>query len=153
VRAGVQHLLGDWEDPIGSCTATAAAAKWPLIQPAVSLHHLLQLHPESSILTRLHIAAQLPTCLMHGALPCWYDVLQDELAKSVTTEQGKTFQDAKGDVFRGLGEFRLSQPMSPMAWRLFSSSCSLSSSIQKGCCTVYIWLLGRRHRGCHMMYM
>eukprot|EP00882_Tetradesmus_deserticola_P001537 GHRQ01001659.1.p1 GENE.GHRQ01001659.1~~GHRQ01001659.1.p1 ORF type:complete len:535 (+),score=220.22 GHRQ01001659.1:200-1804(+) len=26
----------------------------------------------------------------------------DELAKSVTTEQGKTFQDAKGDVFRGL---------------------------------------------------
>jgi hypothetical protein len=58
---------------------------------------------------RLHIAAQLPTCLMHGALPCWYDVLQDELAKSVTTEQGKTFQDAKGDVFRGLGEFRLSQ--------------------------------------------
>jgi hypothetical protein len=29
---------------------------------------------------------------------------QDELAKSVTTEQGKTFQDAKGDVFRGLGE-------------------------------------------------
>jgi hypothetical protein len=30
--------------------------------------------------------------------------LQDELAKSVTTEQGKTFQDAKGDVFRGLGE-------------------------------------------------
>lgn len=34
-------------------------------------------------------------------LACW---LQDELAKSVTTEQGKTFQDAKGDVFRGLGE-------------------------------------------------
>jgi hypothetical protein len=31
--------------------------------------------------------------------------LQDELAKSVTTEQGKTFQDAKGDVFRGLGKF------------------------------------------------
>ncbi len=28
---------------------------------------------------------------------------QDELAASVTTEQGKTFQDAKGDVFRGLG--------------------------------------------------
>eukprot|EP00775_Hariotina_reticulata_P009074 gene9074-9244_t len=26
----------------------------------------------------------------------------DELAKSVTLEQGKTFQDAKGDVFRGL---------------------------------------------------
>lgn len=26
----------------------------------------------------------------------------DELAASVTTEQGKTFQDAKGDVFRGL---------------------------------------------------
>lgn len=31
---------------------------------------------------------------------------QDELAKSVTTEQGKTFQDAKGDVFRGLGGFQ-----------------------------------------------
>jgi hypothetical protein len=29
---------------------------------------------------------------------------KDELAKSVTTEQGKTFQDAKGDVFRGLGK-------------------------------------------------
>ena len=30
-------------------------------------------------------------------------VLQDELAKSVTMEQGKTLSDAKGDVFRGLG--------------------------------------------------
>ena len=30
--------------------------------------------------------------------------MQDELARSVTLEQGKTFQDAKGDVFRGLGE-------------------------------------------------
>jgi acyl-CoA reductase-like NAD-dependent aldehyde dehydrogenase len=26
----------------------------------------------------------------------------DELAFSITTEQGKTIQDAKGDVFRGL---------------------------------------------------
>lgn len=30
-------------------------------------------------------------------------MLQDELAKSVTMEQGKTLSDAKGDVFRGLG--------------------------------------------------
>lgn len=29
---------------------------------------------------------------------------QDELARSVTMEQGKTLADAKGDVFRGLGE-------------------------------------------------
>lgn len=27
----------------------------------------------------------------------------EELAKSVTTEQGKTLGDARGDVFRGLG--------------------------------------------------
>jgi malonate-semialdehyde dehydrogenase (acetylating)/methylmalonate-semialdehyde dehydrogenase len=26
----------------------------------------------------------------------------DELARSITIEQGKTLQDAKGDVFRGL---------------------------------------------------
>lgn len=29
---------------------------------------------------------------------------QDELARSVTMEQGKTLADARGDVFRGLGE-------------------------------------------------
>jgi delta 1-pyrroline-5-carboxylate dehydrogenase len=29
--------------------------------------------------------------------------LQDDLARMVTQEQGKTFQDARGDVFRGLG--------------------------------------------------
>jgi malonate-semialdehyde dehydrogenase (acetylating)/methylmalonate-semialdehyde dehydrogenase len=29
---------------------------------------------------------------------------QDDLAKLVTQEQGKTFLDARGDVFRGLGE-------------------------------------------------
>lgn len=28
----------------------------------------------------------------------------DELAASVTREQGKTLADARGDVFRGLGE-------------------------------------------------
>lgn len=27
----------------------------------------------------------------------------DDLARLVTAEQGKTFQDARGDVFRGLG--------------------------------------------------
>lgn len=30
---------------------------------------------------------------------------QDELARSVTLEQGKTLADARGDVFRGLGGF------------------------------------------------
>ena len=29
--------------------------------------------------------------------------MQDELAENITQEQGKTFADAKGDVFRGLG--------------------------------------------------
>lgn len=29
--------------------------------------------------------------------------MQDELAENITLEQGKTFADAKGDVFRGLG--------------------------------------------------
>lgn len=32
---------------------------------------------------------------------------QDELAASVTREQGKTLADARGDVFRGLGELLL----------------------------------------------
>jgi len=40
-----------------------------------------------------------------------FHLLQDELAKSVTLEQGKTFQDAKGDVFRGLGEHQLNKVM------------------------------------------
>ena len=30
----------------------------------------------------------------------------DELAASVTAEQGKTLADARGDVFRGLGALR-----------------------------------------------
>lgn len=30
--------------------------------------------------------------------------MQDALALNVTTEQGKTLADARGDVFRGLGE-------------------------------------------------
>lgn len=34
-------------------------------------------------------------------------LLQDELARLVTQEQGKTFQDARGDVFRGLGELHV----------------------------------------------
>ena len=32
-------------------------------------------------------------------------VVQDELAANITEEQGKTLADAKGDVFRGLGEW------------------------------------------------
>ena len=39
----------------------------------------------------------LPTGLAHCAA-------QEELARSVTMEQGKTLSDARGDVFRGLGE-------------------------------------------------
>ncbi len=31
-------------------------------------------------------------------------MVQDELAANITEEQGKTLADAKGDVFRGLGE-------------------------------------------------
>lgn len=30
-------------------------------------------------------------------------LVQDKLALSITTEQGKTLKDAQGDVFRGLG--------------------------------------------------
>ena len=32
-------------------------------------------------------------------------MVQDELAANITEEQGKTLADAKGDVFRGLGEW------------------------------------------------
>lgn len=32
-------------------------------------------------------------------------ILQKELAKSITLEQGKTLADAEGDVFRGLRKF------------------------------------------------
>lgn len=32
-------------------------------------------------------------------------MLQKELAKSITLEQGKTLADAEGDVFRGLRKF------------------------------------------------
>lgn len=32
-------------------------------------------------------------------------MLQKELAKSITVEQGKTLADAEGDVFRGLRKF------------------------------------------------
>ena len=43
---------------------------------------------------------------MHAGVE-WWDMhakLQDELAANVTLEQGKTLPDARGDVFRGLGE-------------------------------------------------
>jgi hypothetical protein len=48
-------------------------------------------------------------------------ISQDELAKSVTTEQGKTFQDAKGDVFRGLGAQQRQQQQQQMQQSLGSS--------------------------------
>mmetsp|Transcript_1276 Transcript_1276/g.2754 ORF Transcript_1276/g.2754 Transcript_1276/m.2754 type:complete len:554 (-) Transcript_1276:595-2256(-) len=38
----------------------------------------------------------------------------DELARSVTTEQGKTFADAKGDVFRGLEVVEAACGIAPM---------------------------------------
>lgn len=38
----------------------------------------------------------------------------DELAKNITTEQGKTFQDAKGDVFRGLEVVETACGIGPM---------------------------------------
>jgi hypothetical protein len=51
-------------------------------------------------------------CSAGRGVGAWFDgtphhitpPLQDDLAKMVTQEQGKTFQDARGDVFRGLGE-------------------------------------------------
>ena len=36
--------------------------------------------------------------------------VQDELAANITEEQGKTLADAKGDVFRGLGEWACVAP-------------------------------------------
>lgn len=39
-----------------------------------------------------------------SAIRCHPHPWQDELAASVTREQGKTLADARGDVFRGLGE-------------------------------------------------
>ena len=33
--------------------------------------------------------------------------MQDELARAVTAENGKTIKDAEGDVFRGLGALLL----------------------------------------------
>lgn len=34
-------------------------------------------------------------------------ILQKELAKMITLEQGKTLADAEGDVFRGLRKYNL----------------------------------------------
>lgn len=65
---------------------------------------------------------------LHCLLLC-----QDELAKSVTLEQGKTFQDAKGDVFRGLGApagggaargTHLQQPLAAPAQPRAAAACS-----------------------------
>lgn len=47
---------------------------------------------------------------------------QDDIAKTITQEQGKTFADAKGDVFRGL-EVRRRSP------RVDLICCDHSSSI------------------------
>lgn len=52
--------------------------------------------------------------------------MQDELAKSVTYEQGKTLADAKGDVFRGLGECTNFPP------DYFAASADVS-----GCCGMF----------------
>lgn len=41
-----------------------------------------------------------PSC--SGSFISSFSLLQDRLAKSITLEQGKTFDDARGDVMRGL---------------------------------------------------
>ena len=38
--------------------------------------------------------------------------MQDALAANITQEQGKTLADAKGDVFRGLGELESQRALS-----------------------------------------
>ena len=48
----------------------------------------------------LWINVRTPSCLLCLPVPA----AQEELALSVTTEQGKTLADARGDVFRGLGQ-------------------------------------------------
>jgi len=35
--------------------------------------------------------------------------MQDELAAAITLEQGKTFEDARGDVMRGLRKYVVDQ--------------------------------------------
>lgn len=50
------------------------------------------------------------TCLFkkeHFTYLC-YVLLQKELAKLITQEQGKTLADAEGDVFRGLRKYQRS---------------------------------------------
>lgn len=37
---------------------------------------------------------------------CYFVLLQKELAKLITLEQGKTLADAEGDVFRGLRKYQ-----------------------------------------------
>lgn len=43
-----------------------------------------------------------PFCVTHQSNRHTLPVLQEELAQSITAEQGKTLADARGDVFRGL---------------------------------------------------
>jgi len=69
-----------------------------------SFHKLPLFTSHHTIVYMCYLCEQVPKA--YGLCFC---VLQDELAKSVTMEQGKTFQDAKGDVFRGLGERQTSE--------------------------------------------
>ncbi len=53
---------------------------------------------------------------------------QDELAKSITTEQGKTLEDARGDVFRGLGMCTFAPAFSfNSVLEVVEHSCSVAS--------------------------
>ncbi len=55
-----------------------------------------------TLLPDFPVAPRTPPCASHTTSP--HANTQDELARSVTMEQGKTLPDAKGDVFRGLGK-------------------------------------------------
>ena len=61
--------------------------------------------------------------------PCLQELIQrhtDELAASITQEQGKTLADARGDVFRGLGAALLPPPPPPLLLLLiFVRRCSV----------------------------
>lgn len=93
-------------------TATAGQGLQFCEQFTVTHNRSVAVAPTNKIMFWLHGRTNL---YLHGArclvMLVWC-VLQDELAKSVTTEQGKTFQDAKGDVFRGLGKVTFCQASS-----------------------------------------
>lgn len=62
---------------------------------------------EQALITSLLVVASSAVCQATRLLaPLLQELIQrhtDELARSITQEQGKTLADARGDVFRGLG--------------------------------------------------